>query len=112
MTINGAITELQLLLKANDMPTYYKPCIKKIIETIQMELVYQMSRLDEIEHRIEMHEKAMAKVADTLQDEGGEFVKVSGRECPWCKAVCASTDKYCHECGWHIADTPQTEGDK
>lgn len=31
------------------------------------------------------------------------------RECPWCKAVCASTDKYCHECGWHIADTPQTE---
>ena len=35
--------------------------------------------------------------------------KVSDRECPWCKAVCASTDKYCHECGWHIADTPQTE---
>ena len=38
-----------------------------------------------------------------------KFVKVSDRECPWCKAVCASTDKYCHECGWHIADTPQTE---
>ena len=37
------------------------------------------------------------EVADTL------------RECPWCKAVCAFTDKYCHECGWHIADTPQTE---
>lgn len=31
------------------------------------------------------------------------------RECPWCKAVCASTDKYCHECGWHIADTTQEE---
>jgi len=31
------------------------------------------------------------------------------KECPWCKAVCASTDKYCHECGWHIADTPQEE---
>lgn len=40
-----------------------------------------------------------------------KFVKVSDRECPWCKAVCASTDKYCHECGWHIADTPQTECD-
>ena len=38
-----------------------------------------------------------------------KFVKVSDRECPWCKAVCASTDKYCHECGWHIADAPQTE---
>ena len=41
-----------------------------------------------------------------------KFVKVSDRECPWCKAVCASTDKYCHECGWHIADTPQTDCDK
>ena len=38
-----------------------------------------------------------------------KFVKVSDRECPWCKAVCASTDKYCHECGWHIADTPKTD---
>jgi len=38
-----------------------------------------------------------------------KFVKVSDRECPWCKAVCASTDKYCHECGWHIADAPQTD---
>lgn len=38
-----------------------------------------------------------------------KFVKVSDKECPWCKAVCASTDKYCHECGWHIADTPQTD---
>lgn len=43
------------------------------------------------------------EVADT------PIVKVSDRECPWCKAVCASTDKYCHECGWHIADTPQLE---
>ena len=49
------------------------------------------------------------KVADTPQNERSEFVKVSDRECPWCKAVCASTDKYCHECGWHIADTLQTE---
>jgi hypothetical protein len=47
--------------------------------------------------------------ADTPQNERSEFVKVSDRECPWCKAVCASTDKYCHECGWHIADAPQTE---
>ena len=69
MTLQGAITELRLLLKANDMPIYYKPCIEKVIETIQMEWAYQMSRLDEIERRIEMHEKAMAKVADTPQTE-------------------------------------------
>ena len=49
--------------------------------------------------------------ADTPQEGRSEFVKVSDRECPWCKAVCASTDKYCHECGWHIADTPQTDCD-
>ena len=36
-------------------------------------------------------------------------IKVSYRECPWCKTVCAFTDKYCHECGWHIADTPQND---
>ena len=56
-----------------------------------------------------MNMKSENKQADTPQNERSEFVKVSDRECPWCKAVCASTDKYCHECGWHIADTPQTE---
>ena len=57
-------------------------------------------------------------VLDTLISEDSRIKKValkdvkvadSLRECPWCKAICASTDKYCHECGWHIADTPQTE---
>ena len=73
MTLKGAIAELQLLLKANDMPIYYKPCIEKVIETIQMEWTYQMSRLDEMERRIELHEKAMEKAmrdtADTPQTE-------------------------------------------
>lgn len=40
-----------------------------------------------------------------------KFVKVSDRECPWCKAVCASTDKYCHECGWYIAGASQTDSE-
>ena len=62
---------------------------------------------DTLAERVEKYRRA-----DTPQNERSEFVKVSDRECPWCKAVCASTDKYCHECGWHIADTPQTEMDK
>ena len=59
---------------------------------------------DTLAERVEKYRRA-----DTPQNEKSEFVKVSDRECPWCKAVCASTDKYCHECGWHIADAPQTE---
>jgi len=35
MTIGGAISELNNLLKADDIPIYYKPSIKKVIETIK-----------------------------------------------------------------------------
>ena len=34
MTIQGAINELVNLLKADDIPIYYKGGIKKVIETI------------------------------------------------------------------------------
>ena len=37
MTIGGAISDLNNLLKADDIPIYYKPSIKKIIETIEQE---------------------------------------------------------------------------
>lgn len=38
MTIGGAIAELQNLINADDVPFYYKGGIKKVIETISMEL--------------------------------------------------------------------------
>lgn len=38
MTIQGAISELQNLLGADDIPLYYKPAIEKVIETIVDEL--------------------------------------------------------------------------
>lgn len=34
MTIQGAMIELVNLLNADDIPIYYKGCIKKVIETI------------------------------------------------------------------------------
>ena len=34
MTIEGAISELQNLIKADDVPFYYNGVIKKVIETI------------------------------------------------------------------------------
>ena len=37
MTISGAISDLNNLLKADDIPAYYKPSIQKIIETIALE---------------------------------------------------------------------------
>ena len=66
MTIQGAITELQNLLKANDVPLYYKSGIRKVIETISMEFVEQNRHIEALEHRLELHEKAMAKA---IQDE-------------------------------------------
>lgn len=41
MTIQGAINELINLLNADDIPIYYKGGIKKVIETIQMEIAEQ-----------------------------------------------------------------------
>ena len=76
MTIGGAIAELQNLIDADDVPFYYKDGIKKVIETIQMEFNEQNRRLNEIAHRLDLHEKAMAKAmrdtADTLQEERSE----------------------------------------
>ena len=37
MTIGGAISDLNNLLNADDIPFYYKPSIQKVIETIELE---------------------------------------------------------------------------
>lgn len=37
MTISGVINDLNNLLNADDVPVYYKPSIKKVIETIEQE---------------------------------------------------------------------------
>lgn len=44
MTIQGAIAELQALINADDVPFYYKGGIKKVIETIQMDLPIEPKR--------------------------------------------------------------------
>ncbi len=36
MTIGGALSELNNLLKADDIPFYYKPSIKAVIDTIEL----------------------------------------------------------------------------
>ncbi len=37
MTLGGAIADLKNLMNADDIPFYYKPSIKKVIETIEMD---------------------------------------------------------------------------
>ena len=92
MTIQGAITELQGLLKANDVPLYYKSGIRKVIETISMEFVERNRRIEALEHRLELHEKAMAKAiqdepqtADVCTWDGkvGEIKVHEQTDCPW-----------------------------
>ena len=36
MTIGGALSELNNLLKADDIPVYYKPSIKAVMDTITL----------------------------------------------------------------------------
>ena len=44
MTVQGAITELENLINAKDIPLYYKPSIEKIKETIEMEILDESDR--------------------------------------------------------------------
>lgn len=37
MTIGGALSDLDNLLKADDIPCYYKPSIKAVMDTIALE---------------------------------------------------------------------------
>ena len=39
MTLQGAIIELQVLMNQDDIPSYYKGTIQKVIETLQMDCV-------------------------------------------------------------------------
>lgn len=39
MTLKGAIFQLQELQDAEDMPTYYKPCLKEVIHTIETDAI-------------------------------------------------------------------------
>ena len=88
MTIQGAMNELVNLLNADDIPIYYKGCIKKVIETIDD---YIDGKDDYVKRRMEQFED------ETPFDE--------------CK-LCKFWFGYCHleACDFApIEDEPQTE---
>ena len=64
MTLQGAISELNNLYKAEDIPFYYKPMIKKIIETVE---------LSEVKTEINAKAKEHIKYSDCGRIEDGLY---------------------------------------
>ena len=69
MTIEGAITELQNLIKADDVPFYYNGAIQKVIETI----------IDECKPKVGKWEEC--KVVDI---EDTTITEIQSAYCPIC----------------------------
>ena len=68
MTIGGALSELNNLLKANDIPFYYKPSIKAVIDTIEL-----LSNKDYISRQ---------QAINKMQELEDEDIKAYGCEIP------------------------------
>lgn len=66
MTIQGAIAELQDLIRDDDIPAYYKGGIQKVIETIQMELAKQTEQQAEMPEYAEWKDayESMVSITD------------------------------------------------
>lgn len=70
MTIQGALADLNNLLKADDIPFYYEGSIKKVIETIEME--FEDKELEQKESVIQALEDVKATIHEVgvLDSEG------------------------------------------
>ena len=84
MTIKGAISELNNLLKADDIPFYYKPSIKKVIETIEQ---------------------------DAIEQRFGYWIDNKARKdlcnCSECGALSKAYSKYCPNCGRRMIEVSE-----
>lgn len=90
MTIGGALSELNNLLKADDIPFYYKPLIKKVIETIEQ---------DAIELRIGYWE----------WNQYDANPKIGNFHCSLCHSIGRSYFDYCPYCGAKMSEIPTGE---
>ena len=78
MTIGGALSDLNNLLKADDIPIYYKPSIKAVMDTIALEQEPKTGRW--ISHY-------------------DEDAKEGWYECDRCHTERAFNTDYCPDCG-------------
>lgn len=109
MTIQGAIAELQNLLEVDDVPFYYKGGIKKVIETIQMEMADRKTE-PSYEALHDMYEQGRFDAIVEYEDEPQTEVDWKQRLCDMYGADRKSFDE-----AWQkyeadkVEDEPQTD---
>jgi hypothetical protein len=115
MTIQGAIYELNNMLSSNDIPCYWKPVIKKIIETVEQidgDLISRqavITMLNKIENAVEdgdgfQFNEWVEYAKDIPSAEKIAVFKIVGNtkqhyECSKCNEQVDGWDKFCKHCG-------------
>ena len=74
MTIGGAISELNILLKADDIPVYYKPSIKAVIDTITLSNSEKPNKWIPVSERLPEFRK------EVLTCSNGGFIEIQSLE--------------------------------
>ena len=94
MTIDGALNDLNNLLKADDIPIYYKLSIKKVMETIKMEKTPKVGKW--VKYGIprcgEQHYQCTSCGYYVNFGEWGEFYTKEFKYCPNCCAKMQNED--------------------
>ena len=108
MTIEGAIVELQNLIKADDVPFYYDGVIKKVIETIIDECkpttgakMYEMPNDKYIIFAFD--ENGIGKITLEAMDRMMEMINIDLVRCGEC---IYHDDGLCHRPKWSFAVEP------
>lgn len=96
MTIGGALSELNNLLKADDIPFYYKPSIKAVMDTIAL------SNLEKPNKWIPVSESPKELGTYLIQTDGEPYMC----QCRWTDVNPFWTD-YKTKPHWNIFDLPQ-----
>ena len=95
MTIQGALCSLNTLYEDDDIPVYYKPSIKKIIETVEMECGQKTSYWKCFEHN----------AYHGVDDEGEPIWRpVKVYHCASCNRRTVVREKFCPNCGKLMLD--------
>lgn len=90
MTIGGALSDLNNLLNADDMPCYYKPSIKAVIDTIALE--------------------QEPKTGHWIEHEQNEIAHIECSEClTWFLRCHLTRNSFCPNCGAKMIDPQESE---
>ena len=76
MTIGGALSELNNLLNANDIPCYYKPSIKAVMDTIALEQEPK-SEWKQDHEILKAYSDGASEVLDKIRAEIEEHAKIN-----------------------------------